>query len=162
MTGHFWDQRLARLYAYWLEKRGARAAPSRADLDPGEIPDLLPILNLIEVSWEPLGFRHRLVGAELIQRLGRNARGKEVGEDLYGEAAAEIFHTLKTLATENRPYRRRARLDWNGRKWLTLEAVELPLVDDDGRVNMILRGSSFATPEPPLPSRLEYWPLPAA
>lgn len=112
------------------------------------------------MEWQPLRFRHRLVGAELVERLGRNARGKEVGEELYGPAAAEIFATLETLATEVRPYRRRARLDWNGRGWLTMESVELPLVDDCGVVNMILRGASLSMRERRAACRLDYRPLP--
>lgn len=158
---YFWDERLTRLYALWRERRGSGVAPRRVDLDPAEFPDLLPVLNLLDVRWEPLRFRHRLVGAELVERLGRNARGKDVGEELYGPAAAEIFETLRTLAVELRPYRRRARLDWNGRRWLVMEAVELPLVDDGGRVDTIMRASSFTMPAEPSVERLEYWPLPA-
>jgi hypothetical protein len=156
----FRDARLARLYAYWHAKRIGKAAPSRAELDFADILDLLPIINLLDVEREPLGFRHRLVGAELAERLGRNARGRLVDEALYGPAAAEIFSTLERLTSEIRPFRRRARLDWNGRSWLTLEAVELPLIDQDGRVNMILRGSSFSAPEKMPEERLEYVPLP--
>jgi hypothetical protein len=156
----FRDERLARLYAYWHAKRVGKTAPRRTDLDFADMADLLPIINLLEVEREPLGFRHRLVGAELVERLGRNARGRLVDEALYGPAAAEIFATLERLTSEIRPFRRRARLDWNGRSWLTLEAVELPLIDEDGRVDMILRGSSFSTPGQVPEQRLEYAPLP--
>ena len=51
MGAQFGDERSARLYRYWWEKRGSRPAPFRADLNPVEIPDLLPIINLIDVTW---------------------------------------------------------------------------------------------------------------
>ena len=35
------EPRLQRLYEYWNEKRGARRAPLRGDIDPVEIPELL-------------------------------------------------------------------------------------------------------------------------
>jgi hypothetical protein len=157
--GQLGDPRLTRLYRYWWDKRRDGRPPSRADLDPIDIPDLLPILNLLEVSWEPLGFRHRLVGTEVVDWLERDATGQDVGAGLYGPAADEIFETLKRLATEARPYHRRSRLDWHGRGWLSMESIELPLVGDDGRVAMILRGSSFAKIQSALPRRLDYVPL---
>ena len=43
------DARLRALYEYWMEKRGDRAMPARADIDPTEIPDLLPIVGLADV-----------------------------------------------------------------------------------------------------------------
>ena len=156
MDSQFGDERLARLYRYWWQKRGSRVAPNRADLNPAEIPDLLPILNLIDVAWRPLAFRHRLVGTELVERLGRDATGKAVAGDLYGPAAPEIFETLGRLVAEVRPYRRRARLVWHRRNWLTMEAVELPLVDDTDGVVMILRGAAVSTIQPGFPERLEY------
>lgn len=159
MVSQFGDERLARLYRYWWQKRGGGVAPHRSDLNPAEIPDLLPILHLIDVRWEPLSFRHRLVGTEIVERLERDVTGKEVTADLYGKAAGELLATLEQLAREVRPFRRRARLDWHRRDWLTMETVELPLVDDSGRTAMILRGASFAALAGESPERMEFEPL---
>lgn len=153
------DPRLHRLLAYWSSRRGSRPAPRRADIDPLDIPDLLPILNLLDVLHDPLRFRHRLVGTDVVQALGRDSTGRFVGEGLYGPAAQEVFDTLARLVEEVRPFRRHARLSWNGQEWLILEALELPLVGNDGRVDMILRGNCFslagATPD----KRLSFEPL---
>jgi hypothetical protein len=160
VAGLFWDDRLEDLFAYWNLKRGNRPAPSRRDLDPRDIARLLPCLHLIDVEREPLRFRHRLVGSELIDILGRNVTGKYVGDGLYGRAAGEIFDTMKTLTTQLRPFRRRARLEWHRADRLTMEALELPLVDENGQVNMILCGRSFSLADPPLSTRLNFDPLP--
>lgn len=162
--GHtvFRDPRLARLYAYWLRKRGDRPAPSRSDLDPSEIKPFLPILNLIDVQDDPLAFRHRLVGTEIVDRLGRDATGRWVDTTLYGSAAPEIFNGLRAVANEVRPYWRLRRLDWHSRSWLGMEAVEFPLVDGSGKVNMILRGASYFTgADVPADARCIVFPLAA-
>lgn len=155
----FWDERLTTLYRIWREKKGDRPAPTRADFDPTEHFALMPIVHLIDVIRNPLGFRHRLVGTELVERMGRDVTGRWVDADTYGEAAAEIFEGLKTVVTEVRPYRRRARLDWYAQHHLTTEAVEMPLIGADGTINMILRGATFTVRSERLPERLEYTPL---
>jgi hypothetical protein len=153
------DTNLKRLLAYWTTKRGIQLAPHRSDLDPLEIPSLLPIINLIDVLYEPLRFRHRLVGTAVTHALGRDATGRFVEGDLYGPATQEVFDTLVRITVEKRPFRRHSRLTWNGQKWLVMEAIELPLIDDDERVSMILRGSSFSYTDDSLIGRLSYEPL---
>ncbi|MCF8470386.1 MAG: PAS domain-containing protein [Parvibaculum sp.] len=139
----FRDARLARLYAWWCKKKGDRIAPLRAELDPTELLKVLSIMHLIDVSWEPFGFRHRLIGTELVERMGRDVTGQWVDEKIYGTATKDIFDGLAAVATEMRPYRRLSRLDWHARSWLGIEALEMPLLDEEGKVNMILRGASY-------------------
>ena len=145
MKNVFRDDRLPRLFDYWLGKRGNRQAPARRNIKPMEIPALLPIVHLIDVHEDPLAFRHRLVGTEIVEMVGRDVTGKLVDESLYGKATREVFDGLAAVAWEVRPYRRLARLDYHDRPWLAMEALEMPLLDDDGRVNMILRGASHFT-----------------
>ena len=40
---------------YWLEKKGDRPMPGRRDLDPIEMPGLLPHVILLDVLHDPLG-----------------------------------------------------------------------------------------------------------
>lgn len=166
MEERFEDPRLDRLYAYWWSRRRDGQPPRRRDIDPVDIPHLLPILHLIDVLWQPLRFRHRLVGTEVVRHMERDVTGRMVDESLYGPATGEILDSLTALTRERRPYGRQARLDWLGRRWVAMESVELPLVDDDGQVEMILRGSSFSSVarrsgvRPVSSERLHLWPLP--
>ena len=159
MSTQFDNRELNVAFEYWQDLRGMRAAPKREDLNLREMRSLLPLFNLIEVHWDPLCFRHRLVGSRYVEMLGRDVTGRYVDEELYGEAATEIFNNLRLVAEEVRPYRRLARLDWHDRNWLMMESAELPLVDEDGRVNLILRVSSFTTTKDLVASRLIYAPL---
>jgi len=54
------------LLDYWLAKRGARCMPSRGDIDPTEIPDLLPNIMMTDLTYEPFRARYRLVGTEIV------------------------------------------------------------------------------------------------
>ena len=139
----FKDERLTRLFDYWLSKRDARQAPRRDDVRPGEIKPYLPIVQLIDVHRDPLRFKHRLVGTELVERLGRNVMGKWVDEELYGSATSDVLRQLTRVAVEARPYRTLASLDYMGRPGYLMEAMELPLLAAEGHVGMLLRAASF-------------------
>lgn len=70
------DRKLQRLLDYWQEKRGEREMPARADIDASEIPDLLPNIYLIDVSYDPNIFRFRLAGTEIIRLFSEEVSGK--------------------------------------------------------------------------------------
>jgi hypothetical protein len=139
----FSDHRLDLIHRHWQTRCAGRIMPQRADIRPSELGAALRLLNLVDVLHSPLRFRHRLVGSEHVEWLGRNATGRDIDDTLYGAATGEIFNAFATIVREQRPYCRLSRLDWNNQKWLMMEAVELPLADSDGRVNMILRGAIF-------------------
>ncbi|MBA4210893.1 MAG: PAS domain-containing protein [Parvibaculum sp.] len=157
----FRDPRLAFLFDYWCRKRGGRVAASRMDLLPSEIKSFLPIMNLIDVNRDPLKFRHRLVGTEIVDQLGRDVTGAFVSPDLYGDAFPQIFEALRVVVEEIQPYARRARISWADRNWLCAESIALPLIDSAGEVNMVLRAASYFTDARAVSGDGEVWPLAA-
>ena len=46
--------------------------PSRRDLDPCEIPQLLPYLILVDVFSDPPDFRYRLIGTQIVAQSRRD------------------------------------------------------------------------------------------
>jgi hypothetical protein len=79
----FTDPRFEQIYSYWRDKAGERAMPTRADIDPTEIPRLLPDVMLVERS--PDGrYRYRLIGTENALAHGINATGRFLDEVLPG------------------------------------------------------------------------------
>lgn len=70
--------RLRRTWNYWTEKRGDRPMPSRRDIDPAEIRDLLPYLVLTEVLPEAPFLRYRLVGTRQVAIRGHDPTGQPV------------------------------------------------------------------------------------
>jgi hypothetical protein len=77
------EARLAQALDYWRRKSTGCAMPRRADIDPVEIPKLLPDLMLVEVL--PSGrYRYRLIGTENAEAHGMNATGRFLDEVLPG------------------------------------------------------------------------------
>jgi hypothetical protein len=74
-------ERLAAALAYWEGKRAGRRLPSRRDIDPLlEIPRLLPWVILVDVLKDPLDFRLRIIGQEIVDRARRNFTGCRFSE----------------------------------------------------------------------------------
>src|ERR1043166_5771842 len=75
------DAHLDAFYGYWRAKRGARAMPRRADIDPTEMdPRLLPNLMLTEVVDGGRRFRFRLVGTGVVSGIVSDLTGRYVDE----------------------------------------------------------------------------------
>lgn len=70
--------RIRRFWDYWNAKRGARPMPSRRDIEPTEIPDLLPYIVLTEVLQEAPFLRYRLVGTKQVAVRGHDPTGEPV------------------------------------------------------------------------------------
>ena len=74
------DDGLRRLYQYWDGKRAGRRFPARVDIDPLDFPYILGWVALLDVSYNPLRFRYRLHGSELVEYHGVDMTGKFLDE----------------------------------------------------------------------------------
>lgn len=93
---------LGSLYQYWDKLRQDRPMPARADLDPADIPRLLPNLMVIEVV-PPSRFRYRLLGTELVRRFGSNPTGHFTDEVLEGAHGAFVNEVYAGVCASRRP-----------------------------------------------------------
>jgi hypothetical protein len=69
------DADLRTLYEYWDTVRGDRPMPRRADIDPSEIPRLLPYVIMYNALPGGGGYTIRLVGEEVVRLNGSNGTG---------------------------------------------------------------------------------------
>lgn len=131
------DQRIVRLYAYWCARRGERALPARADLDPAEFAYVLGNLVLMEVQREPLRFRYRLHGVNLVMRDGYDMTGRWLHDHPEPEYRTRIEQTYGEVARTARPAHgvRDIVVDGRMRRY---ESLVLPLGHDGTTVDMIL------------------------
>lgn len=131
------DARLARLYAYWSECRGARRFPSRQDIDPLDFTYVLGNIMLLDVLRDPIRFRVRLHGSNVGRYVGFDLTGKMLDELPGPEYRAYVIDRCRNLVTDNRPLaiRRHRILD---DRLSYYEALWLPLSDDGVEVNMLL------------------------
>ena len=133
------DSRLRQAYYYWRQKTVGRTMPARADIDPIEIPKLLPDVMLVDVLPEGR-YRYRLIGTENSQAHGVNATGRYLDEILPGpEYKAHVLGLYdecviarRALYSECLFIRPRGYAPERHTKVLFM-----PLADDSGRVNMV-------------------------
>ncbi|MCW5750354.1 MAG: PAS domain-containing protein [Alphaproteobacteria bacterium] len=153
--------RLVRLLEYWEGKRAGREMPRRSDIDPIEIPAILPILYLTEVGHEPFRVRFRLVGTEVVRLTGRDVTGRHVDESLYGENAAEILGFFRAACEHRRPVLVQGHAYWlHQKEWMRVTSLHLPLGSEGAHVGMVLCGFA-AEPhvrqaQPPLNENFDF------
>lgn len=133
---------LRRLLAYWRGKAAVRL-PRRADIDPIEIGADVRNVMLLDVELDPLRFRWRLLGGDLVEGIGRNAAGKRFEEIYPHPLYADIMRLFSRMALTGLPIRHVGTARFVGRDHLSYESLHLPLFDEGGRVAMMLGGVYF-------------------
>lgn len=84
------DARVREFHRYWLARRGERRFPARADIEPTDIPHLLAGIVLLDVHYDPLDFEYRLIGDDVVDRLG-SLKGKRVREAALSNPASTAY-----------------------------------------------------------------------
>lgn len=117
--------------------------PSRRDIDPVEVPRLLPNLQLIEIvaggRW-----RYRLIGTALVEAFGRDYTGQFPDELFDGPRARSIIETHNAVRHARQPMFLRSRYITTKDVDIVANRLYLPLSDDDCDVNMILGALTLA------------------
>jgi hypothetical protein len=137
-SGSLQNEIVRRVFAYWNERRGARFAPARAELDPVDFAYALADVALADViEGPPLRFRYRLVGHNLVVRDGYNMRGKFLDELPEPEYRERVRRAWTEVVETRRPVHhiRTAVFDGRSRRY---ESLVLPLSADGARVGMVL------------------------
>ena len=144
------NRRLRRLYEYWDEKRGNRRAPSRADINPTEIPELLGYVNIFEVQDEPRDFKVRLNGSEVTRMLGQEITGKWCSEVLTGEDAERCNRAFDICVDEWTPAIVETSLAFCGKPHTAQIFVALPLSSDGQDVDTMITAHAYHFLEDPV------------
>lgn len=134
---------LQELYAYWESKCAGRTMPSRNDIDPIDIPRLLPNLILFDVEPGTLRLKARLVGTRVVQMYGRDYTGEYLDEIDFGERSAAILHDYLTCVATRHVYVSEHSF-WTIRGAdYRIERMITPLSDDGETVNLLMAGLDF-------------------
>ncbi len=142
---------LDQLLAYWRERRRERLFPTQRDIDPIEIPHLLPHTLLVDVARDPLDFAYRLAGDYVVAHAERDLTGRSMNELAAGDNLLDrrLQRLLRRIGM--------AVLDSRGPvfadvRYLTvvrttykhLQVVCLPLSGDNATIERILVGAFYA------------------
>jgi hypothetical protein len=137
------------LWNYWNSKRGIRRMPARADLNPADIPEILPYIYLLDVLHEPVRFRARLLGTSVRDFIGRDATGVMLDEKLYGDETEDALSILRIVVDTKAPVGIWGPETLRETEWEEKEAIILPLSNDGERVDMLLGGNVGTKPWAP-------------
>jgi hypothetical protein len=126
------------LYDYWDGKRRGRIMPSRADLDPVDIPLLLQYVFLIDVARDPLALRYRVFGTALAALFRRDLTGLEIGAGSQPEHLPGILARYARILAERVPFFHRDRMREQANDFTTVERLIVPLSRDGVHVDQLI------------------------
>jgi hypothetical protein len=75
-----WHPRVRRFYDYWVSVAPPGRLPGRQHIVPEDIAPLLSRLWILDVFRDPLRFRYRLVGTEIVRSVQRELTGQWLDE----------------------------------------------------------------------------------
>jgi hypothetical protein len=141
------DQRLQAVYAYWQRKRGARAMPSRADIEPMEMAPLLQHLMLVDVEEGPR-FRYRLFGTAVVAAFGMDPTGQYVDAVMQGAYKEFLLGLYRDVVALRRPVYSTSVYGTQRDAAMWTERLMLPLSTNGETVDKVLAVQVFSHGSP--------------
>jgi hypothetical protein len=139
----FQSDKLRKLHRYWQGKLAGRAMPARADIEPTEIPALLPHIALVGVEPAPPRLFFRLIGTHITDSVGRNNTGRYFDEAYDGQLLEDIIQVYGVVLESMTPVRHFGKALFSDNKYRDYESIHLPLSHDGRTVNMLLVGQEY-------------------
>lgn len=148
--GHVQDERLRRLAAYWLDRCRGRTMPARRDIDPVDIPWVLPFIWLNDVvpgatAADGLRFRCRLAGEAINAVHRRNIRGLTLEDYVPADDLPVVTEQYSAVAQTPLVLHCIGRVYHRTRQYLVGERIVLPLSADGGGTAAVLLGATIYT-----------------
>jgi hypothetical protein len=95
---------ISKAMAYWDRIRGVRAIPRRNDLDPVDIPKLLPFIMLVDVLDGPLDFKFRLIGTEIDAIISDDYLGRRFSAIPHMTSGNKVWAEYETVVRGRQPF----------------------------------------------------------
>lgn len=132
------NAKLAALHRFWEVKRGARALPSREDIDATELAAWLGNLMLLQVEDGGHDFLYRVYGTTIAEYFGRDLTGRRTSE-LTPAVQTVVRREYGEAISGARPYFVTRRRSVNS-DYARMAKLILPLGPDRTRVEHLLVG----------------------
>lgn len=148
-------------YRYWDAKRTGRPMPSRSDINPAEIPALLPHVVLLEVLREgdtagaPLDFRYRLMGGAVEAHLTMRYTGLRMSEIPHQKPPSRLWQNFSTVVETARPLITQVPYIGQHKDFLAAQDLITPLSEDGQNVSMLFNLVDFLPRHGPGPAPTE-------
>ncbi len=136
---------LEQLQAYWDRQRAGRELPARADIDPVDIPRLLPHLVMIDVHYaadgQPADFGYRLWGEHVIEHNNRSLVGRRLSDLVRDDPRQKRWiGNYRQAVLERRPVFDTATYRTIADTVKTMDFAVFPLARAGGRIEALLGG----------------------
>jgi hypothetical protein len=135
-----WHPLVRDFYEHCMQVAPAGKLPGRQHIHPEEIPAFLSRMWLLDVSRDPLRYRYRLCGTELVRSLGREVTGMWLDE-----AHPQIVENpesgdrFRFMVETGRPTWRKGPALWGRHpNHRTVETCVVPLAADGATVDKLL------------------------
>jgi hypothetical protein len=139
---------LGALLRYWQGKQGARAMPLRRDIDPLEMgPNLLPHLVLADLFDRGTRVRFRLVGTDVVRRLGFDPTSSYLEAEAKGGWADMLASLHRLVYAERAPVQAESEFLWGNGRRRAAQLLLLPLTQDGPDPAIALAGFVFSSAE---------------
>lgn len=142
------ERLFAKLEEVWREARGARQLPQRTDINPVKLGAALQYVSLIDVvQSDPVDFRYRLLGQQLIKYFGHNITGELHTQHSDRTSPTRPFYdAYSRCLTTKEPQDIEAQYRNHNNTVVRTKARVWPLSDDGATVSGLLGGGVFLTP----------------
>ena len=135
-----WHPLVRRLYDYWRSIKPFGRLPGRQDLVPEDIAQLWSRAWMLDVFHDPLRYRYRLCGTEMVRSLGREVTGEWLDEVhpalIANPQSRERFHFM--VETGCPTWRRGPPLWTCDPQHAMIETLIVPLAGDGRTVDKML------------------------
>jgi hypothetical protein len=135
-----WHPSVRQFYDYWLSVAPPGRLPGRQHIRPEDMVPLLPRLWMLDVFRDPLRFRYRLVGTDIVRSVQRELTGQWLDE-AQPETVANpaLLNRYRFIVDTGRPTWRRGSTLWRrDPHHRTLENCLVPLAADGETVDKVL------------------------
>lgn len=141
------DPNVRKFLELWRASHRDGRLPGKEFLDPLRLRFLLGSISLLEIQNLPLRFRYRLVGTDIVQRLGMELTGRWLDDHPDKALLPVLLEGAARVYREGTPGYCRAGIRALGEDWL-LELVAVPLLGPDGEIGYIGVGQTFPPGKP--------------
>ena len=137
------DPRVADFYGIWQQLRGDRPFPTREEFRPERISRFLPGVVLLKVLRDPLDFEYRILGGDVVERVGM-LRGKRVSEGPLVRANSAVYRNYCEVVEAGRPqFHDGPALSAYGADPMMVSRVHCPLASSSHTIGFIISYVTF-------------------
>ena len=126
-------------YSYWRSKFKDGRLPSRSDIDPIDIPRLMPHVVMLDVQRVPdFDFRYRLIGTYVAEHLFTDHTGSWFSEIEHQKAPSRIWQNCKQVVDTGEAFLANTPNVGPHQGYRRVEDVILPLAADGITIDTLL------------------------